>query len=128
MIRDFKFYNQSQPKMQSNTVLFEYKNQKVTVSQMLTAVKNSFKFIKDHFNVDKEPYSVAIMVLNLLQIHLLNQNVRRPTKEQLKCLVDVFHEIEDLNAKTDNEKQQNEKIANELNMIIDFFYKGDQND
>ena len=128
MIGDFKFYNQSQPKMESNTVLFEYKNQKIRVSQMLTATKNSLKFIKKHFNVIEEPYSAAIIVLNLMQMRLLNQNVGRPTKEQLKCLVDVFHEINDLNAKTDNEKKQNEMIANDLKMIIEFFYRGDKND
>lgn len=128
MIRDFKFYNQSQPKMESNTVLFEYKNQKIRVSQMLTAAENSLKFIKNHFNVKDKPYSVAIIVLNLMQMRLLNQNVGRPTKEQLKCLVDVFHEIEDQNAQTDIAKKQNEIIANDLKMIIEFFYRGDKND
>lgn len=128
MIRDFKFYNQSHPKMESNTVLFEYKNQKIRVSQMLTAAENSLKFIKNHFNVKEKPYSVAIIVLNLMQMRLLNQNVGRPTKEQLKCLVDVFHEIEDQNAQTDIAKKQNEIIANDLKMIIEFFYRGDKND
>lgn len=128
MFKNFNFYVLPQQKLYASTILGEVDGRRISVSQMLTAAENSLKFIKNHFNVDEKPYSVAIIVLNLIQMRLHNQNVNRPTREQFECLVDVFHEIEDLNAQTDTAKKQNEIIANNLKAIIDLFYKGDQND
>ncbi len=126
MFKGFRYNNLFGQKLTATTVLGEYENQKITVSQMLAAAENCAKFIKDHFNVNEKPYSLAIIVLNLLRLHLINQNAEKPTKEQLKCLVDVFHEIEDMKSQTDIEKRNNETIANEFKMIIDFFYKEQQ--
>jgi len=123
MFKGFRFNNLSRQKLTPTTVLGEYGNQKITVSQMLTAAESCTKFIKDHFNENKKPYSLAIIVLNTLKLYLNNQNIGKPTKDQLKCLVDVLHEIEDLKAQTDTEKQKNEMIANELKMMIDFLDK-----
>lgn len=128
MFKNFNFYVLPQQKLYASTILGEVDGRRISVSQMLTAAENSFKFIKNHFNVDEKPYSYAIIVLKLMRMRLLSQNVDRPTKEQLKCLVDVFHEIEDQNAQTDIAKKQNEIIANDLKMIIEFFYRGDKND
>lgn len=128
MFKNFNFYVLPQQKLYASTILGEVDGRRISVSQMLTAAENSLKFIKNHFNVDEKPYSVAIIVLNLMQMSLRNQNVGRPTEEQLKCLVDVVHEIEDLNAQTDIAKQQNEIIANDLKMIIEIYYRGDKND
>ncbi len=123
MFKGFRFNNLSRQKLTATTVLGEYGNQKITVSQMLTAAESCAKFIKDHFNVNENPYSLAVIVLKLLKLRLNNQNTEKPTKEQLKCLVDVFHEIEDMKAQTDIEKRNNETIANEFKMIIDFLDK-----
>lgn len=123
MFKGFRFNNLPRQKLMATTVLGEYGNQKITVSQMLAAAESCAKFIKEHFDVNKKPYSLAIAVLKLLNMCLNNQNTEKPTKEQLKCLVDVIHEIEDLKVQTDTEKQNNETIANNLKMMIDFFDK-----
>ncbi len=126
MFKGFRFYNLCRQKLTATTVLGEYGNQKITILQMLTVAESCAKYIKDHFNINEKPYSFAIIVLNLLKLRLNNQNTEKPTKEQLKCLVDVFHEIEDMKAQTDIEKRNNETIANYFKMIIDFFYKEQQ--
>ncbi len=90
---------------------------------MLADAKSCAKFIKDHFNVNDKPYSYAIIALNIMQLRLNNQIHDKLTAEQLKCVVDVFHEIEDMKAQTDIEKRNNETIANEFKMIIDFLDK-----
>ncbi len=120
MFKGFRFKNLSRQKLTATTVLGEYENQKITVSQMLDAAKSCTKFIKEHFNVNEKPYSLAIIVLSTLKLYLNNQNIDKPAKEQLKCLVDVFHEIEDMKAQNDTEKQNNETIANRIKMMIDF--------
>ena len=38
-------------------------------------------------------------------------------------MVDVFHEIADLSTQSDIAKQENEKIATEIKMVIDFLDK-----
>lgn len=63
MFKGFRFYNLSRQKLTATTVLGEYGNQKITVSQMLTAAESCTKFIKDYFNVNKKPYSLAIDLL-----------------------------------------------------------------
>ena len=121
MIEKFRLYDFSNQKLTASTVLGEFEGQRITVSQMLTAAENCTKYIKEHFNVNQKAYSMALIVMRTLKLRLLNQNTDKPTAEQLKCTVDVFHEIADMQTQSDIVKQENEKISHELKMIIDFW-------
>ena len=123
VIEKFKIYDFSNQKLTGSTVLGEFEGQRITVSQMLTAAENCTKYIKEHFNVNQKAYSMTLIVMKILKLRLINQSTDKPTAEQLKCVVDVFHEIADMHAPSDISKQENEKIVFELKMIIDFWDK-----
>ena len=123
MIKNFNFYGFPQQNLTGSTILGEYDGHKISVSQMLIAIDNCVKFIKSHFNVKDNRYSYAIIALNIMRLRLYNKNHDKLTAEQVKCAIDVFHEIEDMKAQTDIEKRNNETIANEFKMIIDFLDK-----
>ncbi len=123
MIKNFNFYGFPQQNLTGSTILGEYDGHKIGVSQMLIAIENCVKFIKNHFNVKDKPYSYAIIALNIMQLRLNNKTHDKLTVEQLKCVVDVSHEIANLNSKSDIAKQENERTATELKMIIDFLDK-----
>ncbi|MCM1335812.1 MAG: hypothetical protein NC084_13550 [Bacteroides sp.] len=125
MFNDLKFNHLQTKKLTGTTVLGEYNGQKIAVSQMLTTIENILMYIKNNFDINEKPYSVAIIVLKTTHLRFNNQNIGKSTKEQWKCLVDVVHEIEDLKATTDVIKRENEKIANDLKMVIELFYRGD---
>ena len=120
MIKNFNFYGFPQQNLTGSTILGEYEGHKISVSQMLAATENCVKFIKKHFDVSEKPYSYAIIALNIIQLRLNNKNHDKLTVKQLRCVVDVFHEIADLHTQSDIVKQENERIATEFKMIIDF--------
>lgn len=123
MKNNIRIYDLLRQKLTSTTVIGEYENQKITVSQMLSIAAYCTKFIKDHFNVNERKYSDAIIALKTLELRLNNQNTNKLTAEQLKCVVDVIHEIADLHSQSDFSKQENEKIAFKLKALIDFYDK-----
>ncbi len=123
MKNNIRIYDLLRQKLTSTTVIGEYENQKITVSQMLSIAAYCTKFIKDHFNVNERKYSDAIIALKTLELRLNNQNTNKLTTEQLKCVVDVIHEIADLHSQSDFSKQENEKIAFKLKALIDFYDK-----
>lgn len=90
---------------------------------MLSIVAYCTKFIKDHFNINERKYSAAIIALKTVELQLNNQNTNKLTAEQLKCVVDVIHEIADLHSQSNFLKQKNEKIAFKLKALIDFYDK-----
>lgn len=122
-MNNFKIYDWSYQKLTSTTVLGEIDNQEITVSRMLFAAEYYTKFIREHFDVDEKPYSLTLIALNILKLRLNNQNPGKPTAEQLKSVVDVFHEIADLHSQPEITKQENERIANQLKMMIDILGK-----
>lgn len=123
MKNNIQIYDLPRQRLTATTVIGEYGNQKITVSQMLSTAAYCTKFIKDHFDVNKGKYSIAIIALNILKLRLNNQNTDKLTAEQLKCVVDVIHEIADLHSQSDFSKQENEKIAFELKALIDLYDK-----
>ncbi len=123
MKNNIRIYDLLRQKLTAATVIGEYENQKITVSQMLSIAAYCTKFIKDHFNVNERKYSDAIIALKTLELRLNNQNTNKLTAEQLKCVVDVIHEIADLHSQSDFSKQENEKIAFKLKALIDFYDK-----
>lgn len=123
MKSNITIYDLSRQRLTASTVIGEYENQKITVSQMLSIAAYCTKFIKAHFNVNERKYSFAIVALKMLELRLNNQNTDKLTAEQLKCVVDVIHEIADLHSQSDISKQENEKIAFELKALIDLYDK-----
>lgn len=123
MKSNITIYDLSRQRLTASTVIGEYGNQKITVSQMLSIAAYCIKFIKAHFNVDERKYSAAIIAIKMLELRLNNQNTDKLTAEQLKCVVDVIHEIADLHSQSDISKQENEKIAFELKALIDLYDK-----
>ena len=91
----------------------------LTVSQMLKSAAYLIKFIKDNFDVDEYQYSITIIFLKSVQLVLNNVSADKPTKEDAHIIVDVIHEIEDIHAKSENEKKLNEQIAVSLNCLIE---------
>ncbi len=123
MVNKYMIYDLTNQKLYPTTVLGEFNNQKMTVSHMLTIIEYYVKFIKQHFDVNQRQYSLTLIALRISRLRLNNQNCRKPTAEQLKCVVDVFKEISDMHAQSEITKQENETKANELKLVIDLIDK-----
>lgn len=106
-------------KLQGSTVLATNGKENLTVSQMLKSAAYLIKFIKDNFDVDKHQYSITIIFLKSVQLVLNNGSADKPTKEDAHIIIDVIHEIADIHAKNESEKELNEEIAVSLNCLIE---------
>lgn len=67
----------------------------------------------------KELFVVPIKFLQSVQLALMNKDVRKPTKEQMKIAADVMHEVADMHAQSEEVKERNEKIAIAIKWLID---------
>ena len=106
-------------KLQGSTVLATNGKENLTVSQLLKSVTYLIKFIKDNFDVDEYKYSITIIFLKSVQLVLNNGSGNKPTKEDAHIIIDVIHEIADIHAKNESEKELNEEIAVSLNYLIE---------
>lgn len=104
-----------------NTLLGYSNGQPITVSNMFHAIEYAMKFIKENFDVDQEKYKMALKVFGKAHLMLENKQIQKPKKRELHFWVDVIHEIEDMHAKNDTAKQDNEKIALAFDLLIDMF-------
>ncbi len=126
MVNKFKIYDFLNQELTASTILGEFEGQRITVSQMLTAIDNCIRcieYIKENFTVNQNTYSIALFAMKMLKRRLNNLKKDKLTVEQLKSTIDVFHEIADMQAKSDADKQKNEEIAFDLKMLIDFLDK-----
>lgn len=73
MKNNIRIYDLLRQKLTAATVIGEYENQKITVSQMLSIAAYCTKFIKDYFNVNERKYSDAIIALKTLELRLNNK-------------------------------------------------------
>lgn len=85
----------------------------------MNAAAYFIKFIKDNFDVKEYKYSITIIYLKSVQLVLNNKSAEKSTKENAHIIIDVLHEIADINAKSDSEKELNEEIAVSLNCLIE---------
>ena len=106
-------------KLQGSTVLATNGKENLTVSQLLKSAAYLIKFIKDNFDVDEYQYSITIIFLKSVQLVLNNGSADKPTKEDAHIIIDVIHEIADIHAKNESEKELNEEIAVSLNCLIE---------
>ena len=108
------------PKTYTPTYVLGSRNgQSITVADMLKAIEYAIQFIKANFNVDQEKYGAALKVFKIAELRFQNKQGRNPRKKELHFWVDVIHEIEDVHARTVAGKQENEKFALALNLLID---------
>lgn len=91
----------------------------VTVANMLEAISHAIQFIKAYFDVNQEKYKLALEALKLCQQKFLNKQPRKPYKREWHFLIDVIHEMEDMRARNDADRKENEKIALALSLLID---------
>lgn len=105
--------------LQGDTVLASNEKGVLTVSQMLKEIMYIIKFIRQVFGKNERKYSVAIKFLQSVQLALMNKDVRKPTKEQMKIAADVMHEVADMHAQSEEVKERNEKIAIAIKWLID---------
>lgn len=103
----------------STYVLGTRNGQSITVADMLEAISRAVRFIKAHFDVNQEKYKLTLEVLKLCQRKLLNQPARKPYKREWHSLIDAIHEMEDMCARNDTDRKENERIALALSLLID---------
>lgn len=109
---NYRFYN--------TQVLVDYiDGRSITVADILKSIENMLSLIKATFNVDQEKYSEAIKLLHALQMILNNRKPKDLRKEKMNLLIDVVHELSDLNATNDFQKQENERIAYIFKLLIE---------
>lgn len=108
------------PKFFTSTYVLDIRNgYPVTVADMLEAISHAIQFIKGHFDVNQEKYKSALEVLKLYQLRFMNRQIRKPNKRKWHFLVDVIHEMEDMRARNDADRKENERIALALDLLID---------
>lgn len=71
-----------------------------------------------------EPYKTAKTVFGALKMILENKNSSKPSKTDMKTMVDVLKEIAVLSAKSEWEKEQNARYAFLCKLMIDGFGEG----
>ena len=95
----------------------------ITVADMLNAIEYAIRFIKANFDVDQEKYAETLKFLKASKALFENKRTKISKKETLHFVVDVFHEMEDMNAVNDEQKKVNEEIALVLDLLIDIHAK-----
>ena len=93
----------------------------ITVSEMLKQIEYAIRFIKANFDVDQKKYSETLKFLKLCELRFQNHSSSKPKKNMLHFAVEVFHEIQDMHAKDEKTKKENENISLFLDILIDMF-------
>lgn len=106
-------------RLQGNTVIATNGKQNLTVSQLMKSITYLLEFIKYNFDVNQYKYSVAIKFLKSMQLVLNNGDANKPTKEDAHIIIDVIHEIADINAQSNKEKRFNAEVAISLKSLIE---------
>lgn len=104
--------------LQGSTILALNRKEYLTVSQMLSSIEYLIKFITGTFDMSKDRYSITVKFLRTMQLVLTNKSARKPTKEQMNTITDVMHEMADMHARNEAEKEKNEKIALAIKYLI----------
>lgn len=126
---NFLITNSQRYNFKPDTVIATVKSQPFTVANMLKAITYYLDFIKSTFDCNLDKYSQTLTFLKTINLILNNVNKKRPeiTKEMLHFVVDVFHEISDIQA-NDATKRTNAQMSLALNLLIDFAGRGIPNE
>lgn len=95
----------------------------MTVVDLFDRIENAISFIKTNFDADQEKYANALKVLKFVKECLDNKRSKKPYKKCILAFIEVAHEIEDMKAENDIEKQKNEEIAMTMKMLTNIFIK-----
>lgn len=107
----------------SSYVLMIRNGMPMTVADLLDRIENAISFIKANFNVDQEKFANTLKVLKFVKSCIDNRHPKRPYKKCILDFIEVVHEIEDMYAKNDIEKQKNEEIATTMKLLVNIFIK-----
>ena len=106
-----------------NTVLFTKDDMKITVGMAQDAVDYILGLL-----AQKDPlidvYKKAKTVFSAIKLILENKRPPRVTKEDVKIAIDVLKEIQNFSAKSEIEKEHNERYALWCKWLIDRFGGG----
>ena len=103
-----------------NTVLFSRGTDCITVSM----VNDVLDYVLDVIALKSplsESYNTAKKVLSVLKMRLGNKRLSRPSKKDFKTTVEVLTEIFNANAKSEQQKEYNERCALICKLLIDSF-------
>lgn len=103
-----------------NTVLFTKESEEITVSMVQEALSQIIDKIAKKTPVFKQ-YSVALKVLQAIQVRLTNRPSRRPSKEDLKTACDVLSEILKENAPAKTQRDNIDMAAFRCKLFIECF-------
>lgn len=106
-----------------NTVLFTKNNVKITVAMAQDAVDYILGILA-HKDPLIDAYKKAKTVFSAINLILKNKQPPRVTKEDVKIAIDVLKEIQNLSAKSETEKEHNERYALLCKWLIDRFSGG----
>ena len=101
-----------------NTVLFSRGTDCITVSM----VNDVLDYVLDAIAFKSplsESYKTAKKVLSVIKMILGNKQTSRPSKKDLKTTVAVLKEIFNANARSEQQKEYNERCALICNLLID---------
>ena len=102
-------------------VLCEANGRRITVSDMLKQIEYTVRFIKNNFNVDQQKYKETLEFLKMCELKFQNKSPGKPRKSMAHFVVEVFREIQDIHAKNEIMKAENENMAIALDLLIDMF-------
>ena len=106
----------------SNTVLFSKGIERITVAMLQGALGQMISIISQ-----KEPalerYAVALKVLRAVQTRLTNQQVKRPSREDLKTACEVLKEVQKEHAETQMQRDRIDTAASWCMMFIECFVR-----
>lgn len=103
-----------------DTVLFSRGTDQITVSM----VNNVLDYVLSVIALKSplsESYKKTKTVLSVIKMRLCNKQFSRPSKKDLETTVDVLKEIFNTNAKSDQQKEHNERCALICKLLINSF-------
>lgn len=101
-----------------NTVLFIKNDEKITVAMAQDAVDYILGVLARK-NPLIDTYKKAKTVFSAIKLMLENKQPSRVTKEDVKVAIDVLEEIQNLYAKSDDEKEYNARCALLCKLLVD---------
>ena len=101
----------------SDTVLFSRGTDCITVSMINNVLDYVLGVIALKHPLS-ESYKKAKIVLSIIKMRLSNKQLKRPRKKDLEITVDVLKEIFNTNAKSEEQKEYNEKQALICKLLI----------
>jgi len=88
---------------------------------MLNQIEYAVRFIRANFDIDQNKYKETLEFLKMCKLIFQNKSPGKPNKSMAHFVVEVFHEIQDLHAKNEAMRKENEKIALALDLLIEKF-------